>query len=347
MRRILATGITILGLWGWAKTAGAEPPAPESEEFVEGTQELLKSVEAAEDAGNGASSIPETDTGTTTNGVQAPVTSAVPVEVATPPPKEKRKALPPAAEWGQAFRTGRGSKFGLSSKQRSIKIPGKAWRAKKPKQAWRWKLELGADTASGNSDLRRYDTSLTGQKETDRNFFWLKLAQKYGKSDGRKDTQTAQADGRVEHRLNERDYTALDGQVLQDRIADLTYRARVNISLGHFFVQSSRSLLGMEIGPGYVREKKGEEVEGFLAGRVAQYAERLLRPNLLAWQSLEYIRNLETIAGYFLTAEAGLEAVLSPATSLRFSIQERYDNSPAEGKKRSDLTTTTSINWAF
>ncbi|MBU1693284.1 MAG: DUF481 domain-containing protein [Verrucomicrobia bacterium] len=277
-------------------------------------------------------------------------TSAVPPVVVEPPPPEPEVEAKPVrrgAELSQAFKGSRGSKFGLSAKQRSLKIPDKAARPKRDKTAWRRTLEVGADSTGGNKDTLRYDVALTAQKETERHFFWLKAGGRYGKSDGEKDTENSEVEARIERSLNERTYAVLDGHIFQDRIADLTYRARANVSLGRYLIRTERTLLGAELGPGYVREKKGGTIDGFAAGRAAQYAERVLLSNLLAWQSVEFILNLEDTTVFFLTTEAGLEVILSPNMSLRFSLQDRYDSAPAEGKKQNDLVTTTSVRWTF
>lgn len=282
--------------------------------------------------------------------VEAPATSAVPPVVVEPLPPEPEVETRPArrgAELGQAFKGSRGSKFGLSAKQRSLKIQDKAARPKRDKTAWRWTLDLGADSTSGNKDTSRYDASLTAQKETERHFFWFRAGSRFGTSDGEKDTDNTEVEGRAERNLGERTYAALDGNVFQDRMADLTYRARANVSLGRYLIRTERTLLGAELGPGYVREKKGGEIDGFAAGRAAQYAERVLLSSLLAWQSVEYILNFEDTEVFFLNAEVGLEAVLSQNMSLRISLQDRYDSAPAEGKKQNDLVTTTSVRWAF
>ena len=304
---------------------------------------------------------PEPGTEATTNALpESPAvsTGAPPVEVETPavtnavsPPVVEPEAEPrPArrgAELSQAFKNSRASKFGLSSKQRSLKIPGKADRPKREKTDWRRTLEVGANTTSGNTDTRRMDASITAQKETELLFFWFGVGGRFGETDGENDTENAEIEGRVERGLGERTYAALDANVFHDQIADLSYRARGNVSLGRFLVISERTLIGVEAGPGYVREKKGGTVDGFAAGRAVQYAERVLFANLRAWESVDGTLNLEDTDVFFLTAELGVEIVLSPAMSLMFSLEDRYDSVPAEDKEANDLVTRTTVKWTF
>ena len=94
-------------------------------------------------------------------------------------------------------------------------------------------------------------------------------------------------------------------------------------------------------------EKKGGEQEGFAAGRLAQYLEILVADDLQVWESVEFVQNLEDSAIYFVNAEIGLETVLTGSLSLRFTVEDRYDNQPADDKEANDFLTTTSLNWKF
>ncbi len=277
-------------------------------------------------------------------------TSAPPPAVVVEPEKPVVTPQKPARrgeELRAAFKDVRASKFSVVGKSRVFKIPDKKAKRQKGDDSWRRTLEFGISTTRGNSDTLRYDGSLSARKECDKNFYWLKMGGRYGESEGQTDAENAYGEGKYERSLSERMYASVDGHVLHDQIAALAYRARGNLSLGRHFIWTERTVLSVEAGPGYVREKKGGLSEGFMAGRVAQYAEWLVNSSVLVWQSVEYIPNLEDTAIYFMNAEVGLETVLLPNLSLKFVLQDRYDSSPAEGKKSNDLMTTTSLNWSF
>jgi putative salt-induced outer membrane protein len=250
-----------------------------------------------------------------------------------------------AEEMTTAFRSVGGGRFSVSRTDRILKLPEKPLQKKNGE--WVRTVELGINTASGNSDILRYDGSFSLRREDERNLYWLKVGGRYGKSEGVKDTDGAQGEGKYERSLTERVYASLNGEVLRDRIADLSYRALGNVSLGRHFIWTDRTVLNLEMGPGYVREKKGNMTDGFAAGRVAQYLEKLLNSSVRVWQSAEYVPNLEDTSVYYANAEVGLETLLVLNTSLKFVVQDRYDSSPAEGKKRNDLTTLTCLNWTF
>lgn len=270
--------------------------------------------------------------------VEAPVEEEAPAKPAKAPPAYR------GSDMREAFKDAGSSRFGIAG--RVNKMPAKK-SLKREKGAWKRDVELGIDTARGNRDVLRVDGAVRAAKETEANYYFLKAAGRYGESDDEKDAENATAEAKLQHKLTERTYAALDGNVFHDRLADLSYRARGSLSLGRHFVWSDRTVLSAELGPGYVAERKGGEEEGFLAGRAAQYLEFLVTDSLQIWQTAEFVQNLEDSAVYFVNAELGLETVLVSSLSLRFTVEDRYDSRPAEGKEANDLITSTALSWSF
>ena len=301
-----------------------------------------EAVPAAEPVADGAAPAPAEEP------AAAPAAD-VPVEPAPPAaeePAKPRKAEPVyrGSDMKEAFQGAGSSHFGMSG--RVNKMPAKK-SVRKEKGEWKRSLEAGLSTASGNSDMLRYDGSASAAKETEENYFFLEAGGRYGESDNETDAANATGEAKVQHRLSERNYAALDVHARHDQIADLSYRVRGSLSLGRHFIWSDRIVLSAEAGPGYVSEKKGDEKEGFVAGRVGQYLEILLTDSLQIWESADFVQNLEDSAVYFITAEVGLETVLVGNLNLRLSLEDTYDSQPAEDKVGNDLTTKTTLVWRF
>ena len=326
-----------------SQAATAEEPAATNEVAV-----VVADAPAADAPAIAAPAAAETNA-VATNAVAAgesPTTTNAPAAVAaeeTRVPKKKEPAYR-GSDMQDAFQGAGSSKFGMSG--RVNKMPAKK---SAPKQDGDWKrsLELGVNTASGNSDALRCTGAASAARETETNFLFLKASGRYCESDGEKDAEEATGEGKLQHRLTERVYAALDGNAHRDRIADLDYRVRGSLSLGRHFIWTERTVLSAEAGPGYVAEKKGGEPEGFAAGRLAQYLEILVADDLQVWESTEFVQDLEDSAIYFVNAEIGLETVLTGNLSLRFTVEDRYDSQPADDKEANDLLTTTALNWKF
>ena len=308
------------------ETVAAEPEAPAPD------------VPAAEPPADVAPPAAEPATNAVPPAAEAPAEPETPVKPAKPEPAYR------GADMKEAFKGADSSLFGVSG--RVNKMPAKKT-VRTEKGAWKRAIEAGVSTASGNSDVLRYDGSASAAKETETNYTYLEVAGRYGESDNETDAANATGEAKYQHKLTERTYAALDGYAKHDQIADLAYRLRGSVSLGRRFLWTERAVLSAELGPGYVAEKKGDEKEGFAAGRVGQYLEILIADNLQIWQSAEFVQNLEDGAVYFVNAEVGLETVLLANLNLRFSVEDAYDSQPAEGKESNDVTTKTTLVWKF
>ena len=271
-------------------------------------------------------------------------TNEVPPVVVEPAKPAKKPPVYRGSDMGEAFQGAGSSRYGISGRVHQVK--GKKT-AEKENGSWRRNIELGVNTSQGNSDTLRYNASLSMSKETEKTSYFLKASGRYGESEGETDAESADAEAKTQRQLSERMYAALEGNARHDQLADLTYRVRGSLSLGRHFVWTERTVLNAEIGPGYVAEKKGGEEEGFLAGRAAQYLEFLVTESLQVWESVEFVQNIQNSDVYFVNTAVGLETILISNLSLRFTVEDRYDSRPAEGKVSNDLLTTTSLNWSF
>lgn len=312
---------------------------------------LAPAQEGEEELSPQVSETTAVEEGTSPSAVTEPEVTAPPPSEVVPPPTVQPTTPPPpqkpqrtSRDLDRAF-TGIGSsKMGVGS--RSLKLSGKG-RRKKKEDGWRWTISVGITTRDGNKEIRRLDSSVETERDTGKLFLWGKLAARYGETDNVKDTDEIEGAARAERILFERNYAALDLNVLHDVIAELDYRARANVSLGRRWIQSSRFILATEAGPGYVRERKEEQIEDYAAGRVAQSMEWLVNESVLLRQSVEYIGSLEDRDVYFVNAGGELEVLLTETLRLRFQVENKYDNAPAKERERNELTTRSLLAWTF
>ena len=176
-------GLVCAGMIGWGSAAWAADEA----------------VPAAEPVADGETAAPAEEP------AAAPVADvpAESVPTAAEEPAKPRKAEPVyrGSDMKEAFQGAGSSKFGASG--RVNKMPAKK-SARKEKGEWKRSLEAGLSTASGNSDMLRYDGSASAAKETDENYFFLEAGGRYGESDNETDAANATGEGKIQHRLSER-----------------------------------------------------------------------------------------------------------------------------------------------
>ena len=160
-----------------------------------------------------------------------------------------------------------------------------------------------------------------------------------------KTVENAKLFANVKKTLSPRTFMSLDGTAAYDDVADIDYRATLGPGFGAYLVKNARRELTLEAGPAYLWEKVGGARNDYLALRFAErYVCQALK-NAKLVQSLEYLPEAEDFDNYLLIGEIGLEAAMSDRLSLRVVLQDKYDNTPAEGKERNDLSLIAGIGF--
>lgn len=215
------------------------------------------------------------------------------------------------------------------------------------KQRWHRTVSLGFHLTSGNSDTLMFTTALRAEREWERDAWRLGADAAIGQTDG--ETTTERAGGNVEYKrlFDDRWYGSVNVSLLHDSIADIEYRLTLGPSMGYYFIKTHRTRLSAEIGPSYVREKLGHDVDDYVALRVGQRFERQLSLTAKLWQSLEFMPQVNDLNNYLLNAEVGIEAALIENLSLRVVVQDKYDNEPAPGKQSNDIAVISSLVYRF
>lgn len=153
-----------------------------------------------------------------------------------------------------------------------------------------------------------------------------------------KTVENAKVYANVKKTLSPRTFASLDGAALYDDIAQIDYRATLGPGLGLYVVKNDRRTLSLEAGPSYLWEEVAGVADDYLALRFAErYACQATKTAKLV-QSLEYAPAAEDFDNYLLTGEIGVEAAISDHLSLRVVVQDKYDNTPAPGAERNDLS---------
>jgi len=235
-------------------------------------------------------------------------------------------------------------KFSISG--RTLRLPAQEY-ALRADGDWRRHLDFGMNQSKGNTDTLRYSLGLDAVKEMDLDLFRVQAKGVYGESSGTKDTENADASFRYERLLTERIYALGNLEWITDTIAELRYRGTVILSPGLRLIRTENTLLNLEIGAGYIEEKKASEENGYMAGRAAATVERVVNAHVLIWCTGEYLPKLGDTSIYFINAEAGMASYITRDLSLNVCYQERYDSAPVEGKKNSDSILSTALSLYF
>lgn len=310
---MLATAV-ILGAW----TAAAQEPAPTNP------------------APSAAQEHPSAFTNVTTE-LPPVTTNLIPSVV---PPKQ------PFIPGGSAIRSSFSGKFVVPGRTLKLPAPETSLSPADP-DAWNRALTFSMNVTDGNSDILRYglgmDAAKTRQQDTTR----IRAKSIYGESDGQKDTENAAAMLRHDRQLSPRFYALGNVDWMTDTIADIDYRVVGILSPGLHLAKSDRSVCKLELGAGYLSEKKGSDRQSFAAGRAAVIVEQLFNDHVLGWGSVECLPKLAAPDVFYLNAEAGLVSLLTRDLYINLTLEDRYDSAPALDKKSNDLLFTTSVSLKF
>ena len=215
-------------------------------------------------------------------------------------------------------------------------------------------LNLGLNLTRGNSETSTLNLGAQTKRVQAPHEFSVEVKYGYGRStqrpdDGEKRTETTrdviEGETQYNYLFSENTYALLVFSALKDEIANVDYRLIGGPGIGHYLIRNDVRLLSVEIGVSYLMENQDGVKDDYITGRLAQDFEWNLRENAAVWQNLEYLPELEDFENYLLEVEIGARAKLNGNLSLRIVLQNRYDNTPAPGKKHNDLTFLAGIGY--
>jgi uncharacterized protein DUF481 len=129
-----------------------------------------------------------------------------------------------------------------------------------------------------------------------------------------------------------------------DKIKKLDRRLDNGIGAGYDLYRDGESYTAVEAGFSYIDSKyeDGQRDHGVHL-RLAQNGALEINDQVTLIESVEYKPKLEDFNDYLINAEASIRVGLFSQIYFMFSVTDRYDNTPAAGTKRNDLSVITSL----
>jgi putative salt-induced outer membrane protein YdiY len=224
-----------------------------------------------------------------------------------------------------------------------------------PTNGWKSSIAFGLTLTRGNTDSTLVSAAATTEKKWLLNDLVFGADGLYGEiklPNASKNTENAE----VLHGFSQYNRTISDGfygymrlDGFHDGIADIKYRLTVAPGLGYFFMTNKIRDLSAEIGPGYIKEQLDGQSESFATLRMGEKFHYAISSHAKAWETVEFLPQVDRFDNYIVNAELGLEAGLTKANklSLRSVLQDSYNNIPAPGRLKNDLKIITSLVYKF
>ncbi|GHC59396.1 DUF481 domain-containing protein [Roseibacillus persicicus] len=216
-----------------------------------------------------------------------------------------------------------------------------------PAMGWVTTAALGLSLAKGNSDSLQASLAYDTAYRSASNEFFLSAAYSYGETDSTTSSDALAASARYNRLLNERLYLGAGLGFLRDDIAQVSYRLTPNALLGYYLIKNERMTLALEGGPAYVFEEVAGVEDSYFALRAAERFTWNIGPRLTFNQSLVADADPNDFDNTLYTFNAYLDADITSHLSWRLAGTYVYDNQPAAGLEKDDLTLTSGIAVQF
>jgi len=225
----------------------------------------------------------------------------------------------------------------------------------KPKAVWKSSVAAGLTLTSGNSETTLATLTAGTDGKWDDSELSVGADGAYGRSKTRGQANTTTT-AELLHGFTQYNWLFTDrfygyGRVegVHDGVADLKYRASLSAGAGYYFIKNTNTDLSVDVGPGYVFQKQDDESTTYTSLRVGQKFHQALSDRARLWETAECSPQVDKFNNYIINAELGIEADLNKNKSLalRSYVTDSFNNEPAPGFKKNDLTWVTAIAYKF
>lgn len=129
-----------------------------------------------------------------------------------------------------------------------------------------------------------------------------------------------------------------------DKIKKLDRRLDNGIGIGYDLYREGETYTAVEAGASYIDSKyEDNQRDHGIYLRLAQNGALIINERVTLIESVEYKPKIDDFNDYLLNAEASLRVGLFSQLYFMLSVTDRYDNNPAAGTKRNDLSVISSL----
>jgi putative salt-induced outer membrane protein len=207
---------------------------------------------------------------------------------------------------------------------------------------WKGKGELGGSFASGNSENEAANAALEVTGSYDQWTHILGFAGNYG-SDGNATTaQRWELRGQSNYKFTDRAYAFGAGRYEDDRFSAYDYQASLAGGLGYKIIDSEKTKLWVQGGPGYRFAKfndTGESEDGLIFRGDLGFEHQLTDNTKIVDRFLIETGSDNT----YLQNDLGLEVSMNESFALRLGYQVRHNTDVDPGRDKTDTLATVGL----
>ncbi len=211
-------------------------------------------------------------------------------------------------------------------------------------------FSLGYEQKRGNTESRAFSSDFRLRRKGLFSEDELKLALFYSSSDNKMDQQQFRFMGRRGVSFGEEMmwYWFAKAEFWHDKFAAVKARWLPSVGIGYWFSDEMpfkamlEGSLGYQITDFYGWNDDGEVMvimRGFLSAKIFD--------SFILTQDLAFYPSVQDVDNYRLISETSLSLPIKDNLSVKISLLDEYDNSPAQDKKKNDLHLISALSWSF
>lgn len=213
------------------------------------------------------------------------------------------------------------------------------------KSPWTATIAAGMTLTKGNTDTLIASVLGEGVRKSGPNEFRLGTDLAYGENSGVKNTELYRGYSQYDRMFTDRFYSSARVEAMRDGIADIKYRVILSPGVGCYLLKNTNGYLRAEAGPGYIFERRGEEVQRYATMRADERGEYAFSKTARGWETVEVLPQIDNFQNVIVNAEIGMEVAINSRWSLRSCIQDSFNNLPAKGRDQNDVKLITGIAY--
>jgi len=207
---------------------------------------------------------------------------------------------------------------------------------------WTGKGNIGASFATGNSENQAASAALELKNTVDKWQHTIGFAGNYGSESGTTNAQRWEVRGQTQYAFTERAYAFGAGRYDDDRFSQFDYQASLAGGLGYRIIDSERTKLWVQGGPGYRYAEiraTGESEDGVIFRGDLGFDHQLTDTTKIVDRLLVEAGSDNT----YVQNDLGLEVTIKGSLGLRLGYQVRHNTDVLPGVEKTDTLTTVGL----
>lgn len=220
-----------------------------------------------------------------------------------------------------------------------------------PRNEWVGSISAGGTLLRGNTDTTTVTVTGDAQYRRGKDRTTLGAWLNYGKDDTDGSTTTQEkygARGQYDYFFTEKTYGLITGQAEHDKLADINLRWTAGAGVGQQIIDKENYKLSLEGGLNYfVEDYKGQSTNRYIAARFAYDLFWQINEHVEFRQNGQIFPSLEDSDDVYSRLDTKLDSTLTEKLFARLQWVWDWDNTPADGNKKSDHRIVAGLGWAF